>query len=31
MNAEQINGLGGWCELVGVWFVAWDLMSLACY
>jgi hypothetical protein len=31
MNAEQINALGGWCELVGVWFVARDLMSLARY
>lgn len=31
MNEEQINALGGWCELVGVWFVARDLMSLARY
>ncbi len=31
MNAEQINALGGWCELVGVGFVARDLMSLARY
>ena len=31
MDAEQINALGGWCELVGVWFVARDLMSLARY
>jgi hypothetical protein len=31
MDAEQVNALGGWCELVGVWFVARDLMSLARY
>jgi hypothetical protein len=31
MDAEQINALGGWCELIGVWFVARDLMSLARY
>jgi hypothetical protein len=31
MDSEQINALGGWCELVGVWFVARDLMSLAHY
>jgi hypothetical protein len=29
MTAEGINALGGWCELVGVCFVARDLMSLA--
>jgi len=31
VDAEQINALGGWCELVGVGFVARDLMSLARY
>jgi hypothetical protein len=31
MNAEQINAVGGWCELVGVAFLVRDLMSLARY
>lgn len=31
MNAEQVNALGGWCELVGVGFLVRDLMSLAHY
>jgi hypothetical protein len=31
MNAEQINAVGGWCELVGVGFLVRDLMSLARY
>jgi hypothetical protein len=31
MTAEEINALGGRCELVGVWFVVRDLMSLARY
>jgi hypothetical protein len=29
MNAEQVNAVGGWCELVGVAFLVRDLMSLA--
>jgi len=29
MNAEQVNAVGGWCELVGVAFLIRDLMSLA--
>jgi hypothetical protein len=29
MNAEQINAVGGWCELVGVAFLVRDLMSMA--
>jgi hypothetical protein len=29
MNAEQVNVVGGWCELVGVAFLVRDLMSLA--
>jgi hypothetical protein len=29
MNAEQVNAVGGWCELVGVVFLVRDLMSLA--
>jgi hypothetical protein len=28
MNAEQVNTVGGWCELVGVVFLVRDLMSL---
>ena len=31
MNAEQVNAVGGWCELVGVAFLVRDLMSLARY
>lgn len=31
MTAEEVNALGGWCELAGIWFVARDLMSLAHY
>lgn len=31
MNAEQINALGGWCELVGVGFLVRDLTALARY
>lgn len=31
MNAEQINAVGGWCELIGVAFLVRDLMSLARY
>jgi hypothetical protein len=31
MNAEQVNALGGWCELVGVLFLVRDLMSVARY
>ena len=31
MNAEQVNAVGGWCELVGVAFLIRDLMSLARY
>jgi hypothetical protein len=29
MNAEQVNAVGAWCELVGVAFLVRDLMSLA--
>jgi hypothetical protein len=29
MNAEQVNTVGAWCELVGVAFLVRDLMSLA--
>jgi hypothetical protein len=29
VNAEQVNAVGGWCELVGVAFLVRDLMSLA--
>jgi hypothetical protein len=29
MNAEQVNAVGGWCELVGVVFLVRDLMSVA--
>jgi hypothetical protein len=29
MNAEQVNAVGSWCELVGVAFLVRDLMSLA--
>jgi hypothetical protein len=29
MNAEQVNAVGGWCELVGFAFLVRDLMSLA--
>jgi hypothetical protein len=31
MNADQVNALGGWCELIGVGFLVRDLMSLAHY
>jgi hypothetical protein len=31
MNSEQVNAVGGWCELVGVAFLVRDLMSLARY
>jgi hypothetical protein len=31
MNADQVSALGGLCELVGVGFVARDLMALARY
>ena len=31
MNAEQVNALGGCCELAGVAFLVRDLMSLARY
>jgi predicted cobalt transporter CbtA len=31
MNAEQVNTVGSWCELVGVAFLVRDLMSLARY
>jgi hypothetical protein len=31
MNAEQVNAVGGCCELVGVAFLVRDLMSLARY
>jgi hypothetical protein len=29
VNAEQVNAVGAWCELVGVAFLVRDLMSLA--
>jgi hypothetical protein len=29
MNAEQVNTIGSWCELVGVAFLVRDLTSLA--
>jgi hypothetical protein len=31
MNAQQVNAVGGWCELVGIAFLVRDLMSLARY
>jgi hypothetical protein len=31
MDADQVNTLGGFCELIGVGFVARDLMTLARY
>jgi hypothetical protein len=31
MNADQVDALGGWCELAGVGFLVRDLMSLAHY
>jgi hypothetical protein len=31
MNADQVNTFGGFCELVGVGFVARDLISLASF